>query len=231
MVLAPAATRRLRLATVVKQFHSVTHTAADGRREWNSRHIPEVRQTRITGVGKVLRSTLAGTPVGAPRDRRKEKGDDAITPPGERHRAPAQLVRRVPPLVPAIALFRAQETAPPGKRSLGRPWLSPPGEPEEQPARELPERVTRKHRRVEARPYAPAAREIAIVPAAHPAAIPAIPAPAAPRDGPRAAPAGGGQGGRATPQGPEINVARITDEVLRQLDRRLLAARERMGRI
>jgi hypothetical protein len=35
----------------------------------------------------------------------------------------------------------------------------------------------------------------------------------------------------ATSPAPSVNVAQITDEVLRQLDRRLIAARERMGRI
>lgn len=36
---------------------------------------------------------------------------------------------------------------------------------------------------------------------------------------------------RNIPAAPEINVAQITDQILNQLDRRLVAARERMGRI
>jgi hypothetical protein len=99
-------------------------------------------------------------------------------------------------------------------------------------AQDIAVAVTQKHRRIEER---------RLVTAREPMSLPALP-PASPI-------AGGSQrrqtlsrrgltceaesDGRSTPQRQEFpfNVARVTDEILKQLDRRVIAARERMGRI
>lgn len=96
----------------------------------------------------------------------------------------------------------------------------------------LPERVIRRLRRVEERPLHPA-RQAAV---RMPAATTPEEAPAARRQRRDVSPQGEPSfethtAGRHAQQPAAVNVGQITDAVLQQLDRRLLAARERMGRI
>jgi hypothetical protein len=98
----------------------------------------------------------------------------------------------------------------------------------------LPERVLRKHRRIETRPLLRSRESTSqIVPALMPetsSVIHRAPThrPAQQRFDTPTEPASREHSVR---QAPNINVAQITDAVLQQLDRRLIAARERMGRI
>jgi hypothetical protein len=102
----------------------------------------------------------------------------------------------------------------------------------DQGAISLPQRLMRKHRRVEERPFL---RPRDLKPMIAPPPTPEEPAvvhrtrrqvrqgfDAQPEAAPRQ---------RALPPAPGVNVAQITDAVMQQLDRRLIAARERMGRI
>ena len=98
----------------------------------------------------------------------------------------------------------------------------------------LPERVVRKHRRIEARPFLqPRGLAPQIVPASTPEELAVSHTTLARRlaqqrlEEPIESPTRP----HSAPQAPNINVAQITDAVLQQLDRRLIGARERMGRI
>ena len=107
-----------------------------------------------------------------------------------------------------------------------------PGE-SDSAATALPERVLRRHRRIEARPFLQPrglVPQVAVAPTLEePAAIHR--APSRRRAQQVDPPAEAEQRPRSAAQAPNINVAQITDAVLQQLDRRLIAARERMGRI
>ena len=132
------------------------------------------------------------------------------------------------PSVPAV-LSRA-------KRALVQPWLRPREEGDMPNSRlgDMPGRVTRKHRRVEQRAY-PLGDDLVVTNMPRPVMADSVTLggsrfrepvqeyepPVAKRE-PSVA--------RLQPE-PAVNVARITDEVLKQLDRRLIAARERRGRI
>ena len=98
----------------------------------------------------------------------------------------------------------------------------------------LPERVLRKLRRIEARPFLrsrEAASQIQAVLSPEPVAV--IHRSPARRSAPHrfdeVMEAASRQ--QSAPQAPQMNLAQITDAVLQQLDRRLIGARERMGRI
>jgi len=110
------------------------------------------------------------------------------------------------------------------------PQASSQSDEDDSPAATLRERVLRKHRRIETRPFMTARLGTS---QSRSAAISEIPTlihrtPAQPRINPLSEST---PRQHSAPQAPNINVAQITDAVLQQLDRRLIAARERMGRI
>lgn len=103
------------------------------------------------------------------------------------------------------------------------------------PMRDIPTQVQRRHRRLEQRPFL-SVRDAASPPspveiAEHPDVVrklrPRAPACVIDEERPVQAKS---RGRTAQPDSP-VNVAQITDAVLQQLDRRLIAARERMGRM
>jgi len=98
----------------------------------------------------------------------------------------------------------------------------------------LPDRVVKKHRRLEQRPVTDVQTPPAKVPGVPPGEAPTMVDKSLPRLRREAAKQSVSEGGRRTPvvqPEPVPNVAQITDAVLKQLDHRLIAARERMGRI
>jgi hypothetical protein len=113
------------------------------------------------------------------------------------------------------------------RRTSGRPHFVTEDE-----APSLPERVIRKLRRLEERPFHHARQAaVRMLAAPTPEESPAVHRHW--RDfSPQAEPSFEARtAGRAVKQPAAVNVAQITDAVLQQLDRRLVSARERMGRI
>ena len=249
MVLALAARNYILLRTLLKQLQPGTQTGSNPVKERGRLGASQVKQWPY-GPGQVaiLRQVVREKPIGV--------SVEAILRQAAHHHPtprPAMLIASVQESrSPVLATKRAGlphsqpiygNAMPPAplvlpmaRRPLVQPWLSPPEEGDELDlgTRDMPARVTRKHRRVEGRPYPrvhdlTAKNEPALMPANRfTLEKPWLPQPAQEYQSPtskfeRTA-------ARSQPE-PAVNVARITDEVLKQLDKRLVAARERMGRI
>jgi hypothetical protein len=121
------------------------------------------------------------------------------------------------------------------KRVHVQPWLAPGVIEDGSVAADMPSRVARKHRRLEHHAW-PHPEDSAISSEAWPVVSnprrvhqPQWRQPASDAEVPTPSPQL-----RTTTQlqaEPVVNVARITDEVIKQLDRRFIAARERRGKI
>jgi len=99
---------------------------------------------------------------------------------------------------------------------------------------DIPARVQHRHRRVEQRPFLCSGDFADRLPTLRNAEQPVVVDKSQLRIRARAddeLPFGHKPRGRASPAEPPVNIGRITDAVLQQLDRRLVAARERVGRI
>ena len=236
----PFRRRILRLQTLVQHTRSETRLPH-----------PAVRELKAPGCSAAHLRLEANRQIALPSQNTVERGQSLVSFVREiLHRtAPATasvaLVRPnrtvefvgkiVTPPIPRSALGKAESVASltlsPSRRSaLGaasRPDESDPS------AAALSERVMRRHRRVEARPFVQArgaAPQISPAPAPEPPVVvhrtlarrPAQRFDESIQSDPRQ---------QSAPQAPNIHIGQITDAVLQQLDRRLIAARERMGRI
>ena len=122
-----------------------------------------------------------------------------------------------------------------GKRARVQPWLASCVIEDGSVATDMPSRVARKHRRIEH--HAWPRPEDSVLPSE---AWPVVANPRRVHESRWRQPAVDAEIPTRLPQmktaahtqaEPVINVARITDEVIKQIDRRFIAARERRGRI
>jgi hypothetical protein len=237
----PLRLRILRLQTAIQYLRSETRLLH-----------PPAAEPKPLGSGEAVPTVSASLQSAAPRQTIVERNQFLVSFIGEIKRHSAR------PAAPAagiggkrIAGFVEKFAAPrisglmPGGTGLTTPLVLSPRhrgaahgtndfEESDSTAAIRPEGVLRRHRRVETRPFA-FPREAAphILPTLStdvPATVHLSPArrSAAQRfDGQEEA----GTRRSASPQAPQVNLTQITDAVLQQLDRRLIAARERMGRI
>lgn len=176
---------------------------------WEAAHRRELRSLKpMTGVQENLALALAP----------KRSGLPGLQPPSS----------DAMPAAPAVLSG--------AKRALVQPWLRPweKGDGPDSRLGDMPGRVMRKHRRVEQRAYPPGG-DFVVTNMLRPVMTEAVTL-AGPRFSKPAqeyeAPVAKREPSVAHLQPePAVNVTRITDEVLKQLDRRLIAARERRGRI
>lgn len=230
----------LRLQTLLRHTHSQTlmyspalHPTATSSPGQNSQTeayrqliaphqtIVERNHSSTSFVREIMRHTASlAQPVGAIRRNRTVEFVDKIAPP------------RISRLVPGNSGSAASLAIPRPRRANAQS-----GSEQDHPesvSESLPERVARKHRRIEARPFM---QPRGLAPQIFAAPTPEEPAVshttlARRRTQQRfAEPVESPTRPHSAPQAPNINVAQITDAVLQQLDRRLIGARERMGRI
>jgi hypothetical protein len=233
----PLRTRVLRLQTLFHRFHSQTRLLHSPERKQNATQAVERQPDRS-------RSLLPAPPAVVERNLPVLSFVREIV----QHSAPevscrniiqrnrtVEFVERVvaPRLSRTMHAVSSPETSLASMPS-GRATIQPTRQPSQSDsAATLPDRVLRNHRRVEARPFL-RARDAA--PQILPSAVPEEPAvihrtPARRRVRQFDSPTEPAPRQHIAPQAPHIDVAQITDAVLQQLDRRLIAARERMGRI
>jgi hypothetical protein len=233
----PVRARILRLQTLLRHTHSQTRlmyspameSTATGAARPNS-HIETNRQFAIphqtiverkhSPVSFVREIVRHGAPlaqsVGAIQRNRTVEFVEKIAPPRISRLVPGNIGSVLPRPHRPIAQSRSEQDK----------W--------ESVSESLPERVVRKHRRIEARVFLQPrglAPQIFAAPTPEEPAVShttlarrrAQPRLEEPTESPRRP--------HSAPQASNINVAQITDAVLQQLDRRLIGARERMGRI
>ncbi len=246
MVLALAARNYILLRTLVKQLQPETRTDPDPIKEQRHFGASEVKQWAYgPGQATILRPVVTGEPIRASAEALRQAAHHHATPRpamliASVQESRSQVLARKPAGLPRSqpiygnAMPPASLLIPIAKRALVQPWLSlrEEGDALELGPRNMPARVTRKHRRVEERPYLHvhevSARNEPILMPAHPITLerPRVLQPAQEYQSSKF------ERTAARRQAePAVNVARITHEVLKQLDRRLVAARERMGRI
>jgi hypothetical protein len=238
-LLHPSRMRILRLQTLIRQTHSEARL-----------YSPIGRQNSSKFNGSDLPVKADQKPAPAPRTI-IERNNSLTSFVREimRHTAPAAASsaaiqrNRTVEFVDKIALPRISRSVLGNIGSAASLALSSParammqsGHQPDEPdsaAATLPERVLRRHCRIEARPFLQSrglAPQVVVAPTPEePTAIHR--ASARRRAQQFDVPAETGQRSHSALQAPNVNVAQITDAVLQQLDRRLIAARERMGRI
>lgn len=247
-VLARATRNYILLRELIRQLQPVSSSHASGTRLSKNRQrscgcVQNITQLHITAVNP------AGMhPASRAHETPHHHGFRAVAPfaGSFRNRAPATSIYFAlwPRMQAASAhFFRAASEPPVGpvvpvlscKRVHVQPWLAPGVIEDGSVAADMPSRVARKHRRLEHHAW-PHPEDSAISSEAWPVVSnprrvhqPQWRQPASDAEVPTPSPQL-----RTTTQlqaEPVVNVARITDEVIKQLDRRFIAARERRGKI
>ena len=235
MVLARARRSYMLLRTLVRELKPVMPSG-----------VQSPQQQPLLGTRTILHQLVAGEPI---RVRSASNVREATNSPVRSRLMSAPGLPLQPPLMLAVmparlprlqpvsggGLSSAPTLLPRAKHALLQPWLKQEkdGGPDSA-VLDMPARMTRKHRRVEQRLY-PRIDDLATTTELRPTAANTITLRKPHSHQPVAeyeAPLAKLERMAASPQAErEVNVARITDEVLKQLDRRLIAARERRGRI
>lgn len=247
MILAHVARSYILLRTLLQQFQTVTQTIFDA--ATSPVQFASMQSTPTVSVSRrvetvVRQATVEPIHVSGLRARWqpvKNSGAMLAVSVAAEDNWPTLLISK------PIQVLRSQPTlerrfrqtpvfSPVSERGLIQPRLSPQDEVDEPDsgALTIPAHVARKHRRVEPCPYALVHEGVALsqtmpmssetMKRQKPGVLQRAQQYQPPGSHYERFPA-------RSQQEPALNVSRITDEVLKQLDRRLVAARERMGRI
>jgi hypothetical protein len=195
----------------------IGRTAVIAARAVSGAQTPAASRPPASRPPESARGRQAGSPGGAPPDAAIYRGPDAVLgTPTPMERA-CRRTRRSAGAPPASAPLAGDP--PPVLRSGVRMW---------EEHRDLARQVARRTRRVEQRSLALPGRYLQRPPAPQPSTLREAPAAAAAPAPPWPA---GGPWGRPPAREPQVDVRALTDQVMRQIDRRLVAWRERTGRV